>query len=881
MPDETRINIDLVAVNNQASTSLQLSEQQLININIQLAKAHKLASSLNGAFKNFQQTGQLTSKVTQWQKQQGNLNVFRQAKKNVTTKTMLGNAQYVDTRTNAIQLQAQKKAIDDQIKMSLGLTKAKQDAKGLDNEVKKTTNSTKKLENTAKKVSFSNAFDTITKVVGGIAATAMAVKKAVSVVGSFTKASGDWIENLNLFEVTFGNSKKEAMNWAQGLVKNLGVSANEIVRVTGLFKQMTSAIGIANETTTKLGMTLPTLGLDISSFYNTSVEQANEMLRATIAGQVKPGRQYGFDVSAISLDKYMEENLKLDYTSKMLNQSDKALLRMVLLLDQSKNAWGDMATTLPSYSNQLKMLTGSLQNMKLAIGDALIKPATEVIKIFNGIAIAITEIIRAFVPAKESSGFDNITKDITNLNDGLEETEKNLGLLSFDKFESLTSANGGADTSKAGATESITAEFNKLNSEYMEKFNEQMAKIKNEAKEIAEKIKGWFMVTEDGKFVEWTEQAKGLVQVIAGIAGFGIIAGIKKIKNATGDLTKTMKLLQLAIKPTGLIIIGIASALLYMYTTNEDFRNSVNNLISTLLKLVGSALEPIVKVLNILMPIITKLLEVIGSVLAVIVNAISWVVDLLEKSHLLDGAIWVVIGTLGILATAWAVIKIIDFVKNIGNVIQVLKTLGTSLLSLGKKIGSFLISPIGVAIGGVALLMMNIGNLIHGWDDMGGWERAVGIIGAVAGAIMLVVGAIAAFHGAWSLGTAVAAIAAGLVAVGATIASFTMSNKRQAEEMSKMSIPKYAQGGYPDRGQMFIAGEAGAEMVANIGGGQSAVANIPQIEEAMYRALKRISREESQVNNEQNINLQLDINGREFARATYSDIRAEGKRRGY
>ncbi|MEG2274075.1 MAG: hypothetical protein RSC44_01955, partial [Clostridia bacterium] len=678
-----------------------------------------------------------------------------------------------------------KKAIDDQIKMSLGLTKAKQDAKGLDNEVKKTTNSTKKLENTAKKVSFSNAFDTITKVVGGIAATAMAVKKAVSVVGSFTKASGDWIENLNLFEVTFGNSKKEAMNWAQGLVKNLGVSANEIVRVTGLFKQMTSAIGIANETTTKLGMTLPTLGLDISSFYNTSVEQANEMLRATIAGQVKPGRQYGFDVSAISLDKYMEENLKLDYTSKMLNQSDKALLRMVLLLDQSKNAWGDMATTLPSYSNQLKMLTGSLQNMKLAIGDALIKPATEVIKIFNGIAIAITEIIRAFVPAKESSGFDNITKDITNLNDGLEETEKNLGLLSFDKFESLTSANGGADTSKAGATESITAEFNKLNSEYMEKFNEQMAKIKNEAKEIAEKIKSWFMVTDKGKFVEWTEQAKGLAGVIAGIAGFGIVKGILNIKNATGDLTKTMKLLQLAIKPTGLIIIGIAAALLYMYTTNEDFRNSVNNLISTLLKLVGSTLEPIMKLLQAIMPIVTTLLEVIAKILTPIINIVSNVTTFLDKTGLLQGFIIFLIGAItviNLLLNANPIGAIIAAVVALGAIIYTVVTaiiknvdvIWSTLKNVAREIGQFFVN-IGL---GIANLFVGLVNLVV---DM------INILIKPIDAITKLFGK-----------------------------DFQIPHLNVKK--LQYQIPQFAQGGYPDRGQMFIANERGAELVGNIGG---------------------------------------------------------------
>lgn len=49
----------------------------------------------------------------------------------------------------------------------------------------------------------------------------------------------------------------------------------------------------------------------------------------------------------------------------------------------------------------------------------------------------------------------------------------------------------------------------------------------------------------------------------------------------------------------------------------------------------------------------------------------------------------------------------------------------------------------------------------------------------------------------------------------------------------------YANGGLPDKGTMFVAGEAGAEMVYNMPNGQSGVANVSQIEQAMYNALAR------------------------------------------
>ena len=52
------------------------------------------------------------------------------------------------------------------------------------------------------------------------------------------------------------------------------------------------------------------------------------------------------------------------------------------------------------------------------------------------------------------------------------------------------------------------------------------------------------------------------------------------------------------------------------------------------------------------------------------------------------------------------------------------------------------------------------------------------------------------------------------------------------------AAPKFADGGLPDKGTMFIAGEAGAEMVYNTPSGQSGVANISQIQQATYNGTR-------------------------------------------
>ena len=53
----------------------------------------------------------------------------------------------------------------------------------------------------------------------------------------------------------------------------------------------------------------------------------------------------------------------------------------------------------------------------------------------------------------------------------------------------------------------------------------------------------------------------------------------------------------------------------------------------------------------------------------------------------------------------------------------------------------------------------------------------------------------------------------------------------------KISVKYYAQGGFPTKGSVFVAGERGAELVANTGNGNSEILNKSQIADAMARSM--------------------------------------------
>lgn len=477
---------------------------------------------------------------------------------------------------------------------------------------------------------------------------------------SAIKESGEFVENLNLFAVTFGENYQETLNWALEFADNLGVASNEIVRFTGLFKQLADSIGVTQETATEMSQVLTQLGYDLASFYNITTESAFEKLQAGIfSGQTKPLRSLGLDVTQQTLDNLLktDEAFKdLGVTSsKALLQSDKAMLRLIVVLQNAQNSFGDINRTINTLSNQLRVFESSLSNLRLAIGDLFAEPFRNALIYINAFLIAITKIIRAFKPiATESetagAGMQQFADDVEEATDA----STGGGNLDFDEFRVLSSG----ENEQVSITEVITAELQKQ----IDAYNEQikaMNEVSNKAVEIAEKIKDWFIVTdeESGEFVDLTGKAKLLLATLTAIAtiftlgkigtigategnffqkiSFAIMECATSTKGLTSQVTLLGKAFTfLQTNPIVLAIAAIVAVLAILYTQNEAFRESVNKLFQSLSplfellgNLLGSILEPIGQLLGlignilaaILIPIIDKITVALNTVMLALI----------------------------------------------------------------------------------------------------------------------------------------------------------------------------------------------------------------------------------------------------------------------
>lgn len=194
-------------------------------------------------------------------------------------------------------------------------------------------------------------------------------------------------------------------------------------------------------------------------------------------------------------------------------------------------------------------------------------------------------------------------------------------------------------------------------------------------------------------------------------------------------------------------------------------------------------------------------------------------------------------------------IKIIEFIQDLAKKAEVA---ASKLPLLTKQV-----TALDVAISAVGLAILGIGlsKFISEWDNMSGAQRAVGIFVALAGAITAAAIAMNVFGMNW----------AGALGVAATVAGGALA--------VVSALPKYANGGLPDKGTVFLAGEAGAEVVYNTPSGQSGVANISQLKSAFYQALVEYGQ-----NNKDNQPIVVTLDGEVVYRSTTAHANRRGQK---
>ncbi len=228
----------------------------------------------------------------------------------------------------------------------------------------------KELKKVEKKFS---GFKTVGDKIAGMGKTLTVGLTAPIIAASaaMTKWAMDAVESENLFEVSMGNMAGAARAWSQELSKSLGLNEYETRRNIGTFDVMLKSFGMNETAAYGMAKGLTQLAYDMASFYNIKPEEAFQKLQSGISGEIEPLRRLGITVSEVAVKTYAYTH-GIAAQGAELNEQQKVLARYGLIMERTKTAQGDLARTIMSPVNQLRVLRSLVEETGIKFGQMLI-----------------------------------------------------------------------------------------------------------------------------------------------------------------------------------------------------------------------------------------------------------------------------------------------------------------------------------------------------------------------------------------------------------------------------------------------------------------------------------------------------------------------------
>ena len=170
--------------------------------------------------------------------------------------------------------------------------------------------------------------------------------------------------------------------------KSLGINPSQLMNYQAMFAQMSNSMGVTAETSLKLSTALTEIGADLASVKNMDFDKVWKDMASGLAGMSRTLDKYGVNIRNVNLQQKLTE-LGINANISVLNQNEKALLRTIILLDSTRYAWGDLATTINQPANQLRLLKANFDNLARTIGNIFLPIVAKVLPYLNAVVIAL------------------------------------------------------------------------------------------------------------------------------------------------------------------------------------------------------------------------------------------------------------------------------------------------------------------------------------------------------------------------------------------------------------------------------------------------------------------------------------------------------------
>ena len=220
----------------------------------------------------------------------------------------------------------------------------------------------------------------------------VSLKAIAEYLGNAVAKFNDFYEATDLFHNAMGNLSGEADTLISKMQGLLGVDPTKAMTYMATIQSLGTSFGLASDKAYILSKNLTQLAYDEGSYWNKDVAETFTAMSSAISGEIEPIRRLGVDLSQARLQ---QELLALGFNKQVssLSQADKAVLRYIAIMKQTANVQGNLAQTIQSPANQIKILKAQLDMLAKSVG-SLLYPA---LKAILPPLIAAVQLIREFV----------------------------------------------------------------------------------------------------------------------------------------------------------------------------------------------------------------------------------------------------------------------------------------------------------------------------------------------------------------------------------------------------------------------------------------------------------------------------------------------------
>lgn len=574
------------------------------------------------------------------------------------------------------------------------------------------------------------------------------MKKFTAKCGEWFNESNDYVEALNLFNVSMGTGAENAKQYADSLQNLMGIDLKEWMNYQGSFNQMLDGFGLGDSVSNEMSQQLTQIAYDLSSLWNVDVETAFQKVQSGISGQIKGLKQWGVNLSVAQLkETALAHGITLS-TSKM-TEAQKATLRYITLMEKTTNVQGDLARTIVTPANAMRILSAQAVQAKRALGNIVsvliidfIPVMQVVVTYLRDAANWLADLMGYELPEIDYTGIDLSSSYADDLDDSLSDatdSAKKLKktLLGFDEINILNSPTDSSATALGGG---LPSDLGLDLSQYSYDFTQGLegfdtSAIEETLRKITAIVSGALLAIGAVLFLTGANIPLGIALIIAGASGLaavisgidwnntsnivdsalsilsGIVGGASLALGALLALTGVATGLGIALMVAGAVTLATAVAINWNFTNNK-----INEIIDIIAVTVSSAML------------------VIGMIL------------LLTGGNIFLGVALIAAGALTLaseIAVDWNTMS--DQMK--GVIRTITSIVSGALLVIGMTLTVLGHYPLGIALLAVGALGL-AATVALNWDTLKNDVTAIiQVIAGVVGGALLVIGAILAFGG--------------------------------------------------------------------------------------------------------------------------------------